>query len=372
MRKILFYAPLKAPTHETPSGDRFMARQFVKLFEEMGYEIELVSDFRSWSRDGSDQENLKKQACIIKDELISKYNALPKGECPAFCFTYHLYHKAPDWIGADVSEALNIPYIIAEASIAPKQEKGPWALGYRDSVAQIQKASAVLNLGMKDFKILSQTISDKKIQDFLPFLVYREPVYTKQDLAKKYDFPTDKPWLLTVAMMRAGSKEESYGALAKSLPFLKSENWHLILIGDGEKKKEIEAQYASFRDQTSFLGMQDEDVIRAFYAASDVYVWPAVDEAYGITILEAQSQGLPVIAGDFGSVSSIVKDQKTGFIIKRLDVEGFASKIDILLQDKQICDNLSQNAKQAFLENFTFDSARKRMTRLLKGMDINV
>jgi glycosyltransferase involved in cell wall biosynthesis len=372
MTKILFYAPLKAPTHETPSGDRFMARQFMKLFREMGYEIDLISDFRSWSKDGCDQEDLKKRACIIRDELILKYNALPYDERPKFCFTYHLYHKAPDWIGSALSKALNVPYIVAEASIAPTQESGPWALGYKDSVAQIKQAAVILNLGMKDFGALSQVISEKKIHHFLPFLEYLEPVFTKQFLAEKYGLSQGKKWLLTVAMMRAGSKEASYKALAESLRSLKSDDWQLIVIGDGEKSDEIKAKYARFKNNISFLGLQDEDTIRAFYTASDIYLWPAIDEAYGITILEAQSQGLPVIAGDYGSVSSIVKDKETGFVVPRLDTEVFFEKIEALLHDKQIRDNLSKNAEQSFLENFTFDAARTRMTSILEGLAINV
>ena len=37
---------------------------------------------------------------------------------PDLWFTYHLYYKAPDWLGPRVAEALSIPYVVAEASVA--------------------------------------------------------------------------------------------------------------------------------------------------------------------------------------------------------------------------------------------------------------
>ena len=44
------------------------------------------------------------------------------------------------------------------------------------------------------------------------------------------------------------------------------------------------------------------------YAAADLYVWPAVREAYGIALLEAQAAGLPVVAGREGGVAEVVAD----------------------------------------------------------------
>ena len=50
----------------------------------------------------------------------------------------------------------------------------------------------------------------------------------------------------------------------------------------------------------------------AFYAAADLLVWPAVREAYGLAMLEAQAAGLPVVAGREGGVAEVVQDGITG------------------------------------------------------------
>ena len=117
-RRIAFYAPLKAPTHPTPSGDRRMARLLMQTLELAGAKVELASDFRSYDGQGDParQKALRATGDILAAELIERYRAREDSARPTAWFTYHLYHKAPDWIGPKVAAALDIPYLVAEAS----------------------------------------------------------------------------------------------------------------------------------------------------------------------------------------------------------------------------------------------------------------
>ena len=75
---------------------------------------------------------------------------------PDLWFTYHVHHKAPDLVGPAVAEALRIPYVIAEASIAPRQSHGPWAEGHADALAAIRAADAVISLNPADLPELAR------------------------------------------------------------------------------------------------------------------------------------------------------------------------------------------------------------------------
>src|SRR5207253_11404693 len=59
---------------------------------------------------------------------------------PELWFTYHLYHKAPDWLGPQIADALRIPYVVAEASDAPKQASRGWAAGRRAAERAIRRS----------------------------------------------------------------------------------------------------------------------------------------------------------------------------------------------------------------------------------------
>ncbi|WP_345772369.1 glycosyltransferase [Azospirillum baldaniorum] len=81
------------------------------------------------------------------------------------------------------------------------------------------------------------------------------------------------------------------------------------------------------------LGQQDSDALAALYAAADLMVWPAVNEAYGMALLEAQAAGLPVVAGRTGGVPDVVRDGVTGLLPPVGDAEAFAAAIRALLDD---------------------------------------
>ena len=65
-------------------------------------------------------------------------------------------------------------------------------------------------------------------------------------------------------------------------------------------------------DRVRLLGPVAEPDLPPLYAACDLYVWPAVAEAYGMAMLEAQAAGLPVLAGREGGVADIVDDGDHG------------------------------------------------------------
>jgi glycosyltransferase involved in cell wall biosynthesis len=64
-----------------------------------------------------------------------------------------------------------------------------------------------------------------------------------------------------------------------------------------------------------------------------LFVWPAINEAYGMATLEAQAAGLPVIAGNFSGVRQIFRDGKTGILTKEGNIKDFADAVGSLLTD---------------------------------------
>jgi glycosyltransferase involved in cell wall biosynthesis len=71
----------------------------------------------------------------------------------------------------------------------------------------------------------------------------------------------------------------------------------------------------------------------ALYATADLYLWPAINEAYGMAFLEAQATGLPVVAGRTGGVPAVVAAGVTGLLTPIGDAAVFAAAVTRLLQD---------------------------------------
>src|SRR5512147_2506407 len=93
MTRILFYAPLKAPDHPTPSGDRTMGRLLMRALRRAGFEVELASRLRTrLSAPSLSAQYAKRDKCFaVAVRLIARARALPKAQRPRAFFTYHLY-----------------------------------------------------------------------------------------------------------------------------------------------------------------------------------------------------------------------------------------------------------------------------------------
>ena len=83
------------------------------------------------------------------ERLLRQWRRDPAA-APDLWFTYHLYYKAPDGLGPAISAALGIPYVVAEASSAPKRAGGPWDIGQRAVERALRRADAVLGLNPAD------------------------------------------------------------------------------------------------------------------------------------------------------------------------------------------------------------------------------
>src|SRR5258705_996076 len=126
--RIAFYAPLKPPDHPIPSGDRRVAQLFLAALRLAGHDAFVASRFRSYEGHGDliRQVRLAALGARLAGRFLRRCHKAPE-TAPELWFTYHLYHKAPDWLGPVIADALGIPYVVAEASDAPKQAFGEWA-----------------------------------------------------------------------------------------------------------------------------------------------------------------------------------------------------------------------------------------------------
>jgi glycosyltransferase involved in cell wall biosynthesis len=323
MTRIAFYAPLKSPRHATPSGDRTIARLLLSAWRRQGAAVDLASQLRARiaAPDPLLQRRLAARAAATADRLVAQYRRRPATERPQAWFTYHCYYKAVDWIGPSVAEALDIPYLLAEASHAPKRAGSAWDFNHRGTEAAIKAAQRIFCFNPNDKACLSPLVGSRRLIDLPPFLdlarfapVLPDRRALRAKLARRHRLDSQPFWLLAVGMMRPGDKLASYQELATALTALGRRDWHLLIVGDGPARPEVRTAFAKLAGRIHFLGAQPPEKLVDYYAAADLLVWPAVNEAFGMALLEAQACALPVLAGSFGGVPAIVNtgDNNTG------------------------------------------------------------
>lgn len=381
-RRLAFYAPLKSPTHAVPSGDRRMARALITAFEHQGHEVSVASHFRSFDRNGDRerQERIQALGDRLAKRLIRRYKAMPRRDQPLAWVTYHAYHKSPDWLGPAVRSALDIPYILIETSFAEKQACGPWALGHRATEQVIQEADVILALTGVDHAGLAPVVREPtKLQRLPPFLdpspftaASKFRRQHRHTLAERFDLDDSVPWLLTVGMMRNDVKLQSYKILCQALQQLLDRSWQILVVGAGPSLPLVESYLARLGSKrVRMAGILNESELVTCYNAADLYAWPAIREAYGLAILEAQAAGLPVVAGDEGGVADVVRDTETGLLTSPGDSNVFALAVADLLDHPGKRRSMGKAAK-LFVERerSLVDASRRLDQALIDASDI--
>jgi glycosyltransferase involved in cell wall biosynthesis len=342
--RIAFYAPLKSPTDATPSGDRRVARLLIDALSCAGHRVELISSFRSYDKEGDAERQavLREQGIALARRLVAEWRAQPRSLRPDLWFTYHVYHKSPDWLGPVASAELGIPYVIAEASHAPKRAGGPWAIGYQAAAEAIRRADLLICPTQYDLASLSKlAATPDRIVLLPPFLdgtpfraAAAERIAHRARLAAVRDLDPAVAWIVVAAMMRSGDKLASYRALGDALVQLRDLRWRLVVAGDGPARAEVErALEAAAPGRACFLGELGPEELAAAYAACDLCMWPAVNEAYGMAMLEAQAAGLPVVSCALRGVPDVVAPGRSGLLAPPEDPGALARLARSLLED---------------------------------------
>ena len=372
--RIAYYAPLKSPTHGTPSGDRRVAGLLMDALTSAGHRVQLASTFRTFDGDGDAprQRALRAQGEALAAQYADQWRAMNAAARPELWFTYHLYYKAPDYLGPAIGEALGIPYVVAEASYAAKRAHGAWALGHEATAAAIRKAALVIAPSRDDIAGLRELIDEKRILHLAPFLdpapyiaARAARAQLRAALAAERRLDAAVPWIAVVAMMRTGDKLASYRVLAAALGRLADVACRVLVVGDGPVRGEVEKL---FDKRAIFFGALGQQRIAELLAACDLYAWPAVNEAYGMALLEAQAAGVPVLAAATRGVPDIVRDGETGTLVPYGDEDAFATALRELLEDSERRAALGREAARHIAAERSLAAAAARLHAALAAL----
>lgn len=145
-------------------------------------------------------------------------------------------------------------------------------------------------------------------------------------------------------------------------------NARFSIVGDGEKLQELRGLTHSLNiaDKVEFLGRVSDKKKAEILAKSWVCLQPSQVEGWGITVIEANASGTPVIASNVEGLRDSVQNGKTGILVKLRDVDELAKAMLGLTLDKKYLHNLSKNAlsyskrfsweKSAYTFSFILDS----------------
>jgi glycosyltransferase involved in cell wall biosynthesis len=106
--------------------------------------------------------------------------------------------------------------------------------------------------------------------------------------------------------------------------------------------------------------------IADLYASHHIFVLPAVDEQYGVSVNEALGYGLPVICTDTCGASFNISNGDNGFVIQSNNLDELTTALEILISDYQKLHQMQAQSLQYARENLSADVFYAKFSRLVK------
>jgi sugar transferase (PEP-CTERM/EpsH1 system associated) len=195
---------------------------------------------------------------------------------------------------------------------------------------------------------------------FLPKKLNREEV-------PQHHFPDDAFVIGTVGRIQDVKNQagliDAFIRLRDLLPTEKSK-LYLAIIGDGPlfNTLKLKIQAAGIAESVWLPGSRTDiaDILRQF----SVFVLPSIAEGTPVTILEAMSTGLPVVATRVGGIPEVVKDGVTGMLVPASDVNALTGAITIYLKQPDMLGQHGSAGRDYVLRNNSMNAMLSAYTKL--------
>ena len=147
--------------------------------------------------------------------------------------------------------------------------------------------------------------------------------------------------LISVGRM---APEKNLDQVLKTYEALKStgQAFKLVMVGDGPLKDQFQKRYP----EIIFPGMLTQSNLAAYYASSDLFIFPSQTETFGNVTLEALASGIPVLAFDCAAARDWVQTGVNGWLVAENNPEGFAAQAVTIFNSKDLLEKITQSTRQ--------------------------
>ncbi|MEI6549293.1 MAG: glycosyltransferase family 1 protein [Betaproteobacteria bacterium] len=147
--------------------------------------------------------------------------------------------------------------------------------------------------------------------------------------------------LISVGRM---APEKNLDQVLKTYEALKNTGkaFKLVMVGDGPLKEQFQQRYP----EIIFPGMLSQSNLAAYYASSDLFVFPSQTETFGNVTLEALASGIPVLAFDCAAARDWVQRGINGWLVAENNPDGFAAQAVSVVNNKDVLDQITHSTRQ--------------------------
>ena len=206
-----------------------------------------------------------------------------------------------------------------------------WSNSLLDHIRRLDKMVLLTDSAMYDWPELDNKI---KIPDPLPFLIDAKSSLSRKRIISigRFDYEKGNDLLLQV-----------WQKVEKQMP-----DWQLDIYGNGNRNPYLlQMRQLGIDSSRCHLHGPIKDVKKE-YLNSTIFVLPSRYEGFGLVLIEAMACGVPVVSFDCeNGPRSIITDGEDGFLIPTFDIDAFAEKLTLLMQDENLRRLMGEKAQKS-------------------------
>ncbi|MCK5133544.1 MAG: glycosyltransferase family 4 protein [Candidatus Sabulitectum sp.] len=355
------------PHNPEAGGAEIHLHEILKRAVKAGHEVIHVSHAIQWLPDKE----------VIDGVQIHRY-----GKWYSYNFTLKKYCKSLDLDSFDliIEDICKVPVFSPRWSNTPVLAIVPHLFGttaYREVSASkaiyvnILEAMIPCVYGKNNFVAISDSTKNDLVRRGIPVdRISVIPCGIDTDFYKQNtDIEPEKGRLLFVGRLK---KYKGVQHLLKAMKILQSRNilTNLTVIGEGDYSHALKLLVGklNLQDRVSFEGFIPQEDKLLWLQKAYVAVFPSAKEGWGLTVIEANCCGTPVVASDSDGLRDSVKNGKTGILVKHEDPLALADALESIVISPEKRAEFSKHAL-SWAKSFNWDYTGEKM---LEVMDMTV
>lgn len=165
--------------------------------------------------------------------------------------------------------------------------------------------------------------------------------------------------------------------ILKAVQILKEKGYEVHLRVAGQfKREEFKNQFFNLtesyniKENVTYLGIIQGEEKRKAFKEANCFCFPSYfhSESFPLVLLEAMQFGLPIVATRWRGIPDMVEDHKNGFLIDIKSPEQIAEKMQILIENPGICEQMSRNGREIFKKKYEINAHLAEMEKVLSNI----
>jgi glycosyltransferase involved in cell wall biosynthesis len=299
------------------------------------------------------------------------------GEPPFDLLWIHGYAMINSIIGMVSAKALGIPVLMRTDSTLIDRSRSPLKLAVKKLffLGLRQFIDGVLTVGTLNDAYWQHAAGDSVPRFLMPYAVdndyfrrrSEEAATRRSELMAEWTIEAGRPVILFASKLQyrkhADHLLEAYRLLlsrTKTRPYL-------LIVGDGEARRELEAAAAGLAD-VRFVGFRNQSELPRYFDLATVFVLPARHEPWGLIVNEAMNAARPVIvSSDVGAHPDLVTDGVEGFVYSVGDIAALTDALHRVIDTPGVAERMGLAALER-IQHWDFEKDVLALRRAIAAL----